>query len=63
MSGGFVPADVSPYPPEPSPAQLRQAAYEAEADPVFFRWQRGEASEQDWLEVVQMIRDRHPDTE
>jgi hypothetical protein len=38
----------------------RHAAYIADADPVFFRWQRGTATEQDWLDAVQAVKDAHP---
>jgi len=40
--------------------QARHAAYIATADPVFFRWQRGTATEQEWLDAVQAVRDQHP---
>jgi len=40
---------------------LRHAAYVAESDPIFFKWQRGEATEQDWLDKVAEIQVRHPD--
>lgn len=38
----------------------RQAKYQAESDPVFFDYQRGEATEQDWLDAVQAVKDAHP---
>lgn len=38
----------------------RQAAYTAEADPLFFKWQAGEATEEEWLAKRQEIRDRYP---
>jgi hypothetical protein len=38
----------------------RQAAYAAEADPLFFKYQRGEATEQEWLDAVQAVKDAHP---
>lgn len=38
----------------------RQAAYQVEADPLFFGWQRGENSEQDWLDKVAEVRARFP---
>ena len=44
----------------PSPKEQRQQAYEQEADPIFFKWQRGEATEQEWLGKVQQIRERYP---
>jgi hypothetical protein len=38
----------------------RQRAFEVEADPLFFKVQRGEATQQEWLDAVQAIRDRYP---
>ena len=38
----------------------RKAAYQRDADPVFFRWQRGTATEQEWLDAVQAVKDAHP---
>lgn len=38
----------------------RQAAYVAEADPLFFKWQAGEATEAEWKAKRQEIRDRFP---
>lgn len=41
-------------------AQLRQAAYAAEADPLFFKAQRGEATMADWQAKVAEIKTRFP---
>jgi hypothetical protein len=38
----------------------RKAAYIAEADPLFFRAQRGEVTEQEWLDKVAEIKARYP---
>ena len=38
----------------------RARAYAAESDPLFFKWQRGEGTEQDWLDAVEAIRVRYP---
>jgi len=38
----------------------RKAAYLAEADPLFFRAQRGEIPEQEWLDKVAEIKARYP---
>jgi hypothetical protein len=38
----------------------RHSAYQTEADPLFFNWQAGEATEEDWLAKRQEIRDRYP---
>lgn len=64
---------VAPYapPPEPTPEEIlaaelaaaqanRQAAYTKEADPLFFKYQRGEAAEQEWLDKIEEIRQRFP---
>jgi hypothetical protein len=34
-------------------------AYREEADPLFFKWQRGEATQQDWLDKIAEIKARH----
>lgn len=40
---------------------LRQQAYQAESDPIFFQWQRGETyTEQDWKDKVDEINARYP---
>ena len=38
----------------------RAAAYAQEADPLFFKYQRGEATEQEWLDKIEEIRARYP---
>jgi hypothetical protein len=38
----------------------RAAAYRDEADPLFFKWQRGETTEQEWLDKAAEIRVRYP---
>lgn len=38
----------------------RRAAFANESDPLFFGWQRGENTEQQWLDKVAEIRARHP---
>ena len=39
----------------------RRVAYAEHADPVFFKWQRGEASEDDWLASVAMVKEWYSD--
>ena len=41
-------------------AQLRQAAYITEADPLFFKAQRGEATMDEWQAKVAEIKARFP---
>ena len=38
----------------------RQAAYVQEADPLFFKWQAGESTAQEWLAKREEIRSRYP---
>jgi len=38
----------------------RRAAYEAESDPLFFKWQRGEGTEQEWRDKIAEIQARYP---
>lgn len=38
----------------------RLAAYRAESDPVFFAYQAGEATREEWLATRQQVRDRFP---
>jgi hypothetical protein len=40
--------------------QARQVAYRETSDPIFFQYQRGTATEQEWLEAVQKIKDENP---
>jgi len=40
--------------------QQRAGAYAAEADPLFFKAQRGEVSMDDWTAKVEEIRTRYP---
>ena len=40
----------------------RHAAYAAPDGPdaIFLQWQRGDATEQEWLDAVQAVKDAHP---
>ena len=38
----------------------RHAAYISDADPLFFKWQRGTGTEQAWLDAVQGVKDAYP---
>jgi spore cortex formation protein SpoVR/YcgB (stage V sporulation) len=51
------------YPPRPTNEQqdeLRRKAYEAEADPLFFLIQRGEATQEEWQAKITEIKERYP---
>ena len=41
----------------------RRAAYVAEADPLFFKAQRGEVEQQVWLDKIAEIKARYPKPE
>jgi hypothetical protein len=54
---------VAPRPVVPTKEEqeaLRHAAYTAEADPLFFKWQAGEGTEAEWLAKREEIRNRYP---
>ena len=61
----WLAAGNTPEPADPAPAPdmiaLRKAAYIAESDPLFFKWQRGEnVSKEDWIAKVSEIKTRYP---
>lgn len=59
LSEGNTP-QAAPTPDAPDYATLRRAAYAAEADPLYFMSQRGEATQADWLAKVAEIKARYP---
>jgi hypothetical protein len=38
--------------------EQRRYAYQAEADPIFFKWQREEATKEEWLAKITEIKNR-----
>lgn len=59
LAAGNTPEPADP-PPAPDYGVMRKAAFVAEADPIFFMAQRGEARQQDWLDKVAEIKARWP---
>lgn len=59
-AGQMTDAEPAPPPLEDQIRAARAAAYREEADPIFFQYQRGEATEQDWLDKIEEIRARYP---
>jgi hypothetical protein len=55
----YVPAPIVPPTIEEQQA-ARQSAFQREADPLFFKWQAGEGTEEDWQAKRAEIRDRYP---
>jgi len=43
--------------------KIRQLYYQKESDPLFFKWQAGEATEEEWLAKRNEIRNRYPKPE
>ena len=43
-----------------SQKKKRAAEYPKEADPLFFKYQRGEATEQEWKDAVEAVKSRFP---
>jgi hypothetical protein len=40
--------------------QARAEAYRETSDPIFFEYQRGDATEAEWLAAVQAVKDANP---
>lgn len=40
--------------------RARRNSFATLADPLFFKWQRGEVTEQEWREAVETIRNKYP---
>jgi hypothetical protein len=38
----------------------RLAAYEQTSDPLYFKWQRGDGTEQEWLDAVAAVKTANP---
>ena len=38
----------------------RRADYESQSDPLFFEWQRGDGTEQAWLDAVAAVKAANP---
>lgn len=39
---------------------LRRAAYSVEADPLFFKWQAGEVTKEEWETARETVKTKHP---
>jgi hypothetical protein len=59
--------DSHPHPDDPEEPftaeeieELRLKEYRFTSDPVFFKWQRGEATEQEWLDAVEKVKKSYP---
>lgn len=52
------PVEPQPEPYKPSVEEVRRMWYQLESDPLYFKWKRGEATEQEWLDKVAEIKTR-----
>jgi hypothetical protein len=58
--------DIEPFEPEPiylrqlQVMATRQEAFTREADPLFFKWQAGEGTQEEWEAKRSEIRARYP---
>ena len=40
--------------------QARLVAYEQTSDPIFFKWQRGDGTQEEWLAAVAQVKANNP---
>jgi len=60
--GEVAPTDRSEWPLANLTAEkVRASLYKIHADPLFFKWQRGEGTEQEWLDMIAKIKQCVPD--
>lgn len=52
--------EAADLPPAPDFKALRRVAYVSESDPIFFKYQREEATKEEWLAKIEEIKDRFP---
>lgn len=52
---------TAPVYPPPNYDDIRKQDYQNESDPIFFKWQRGEATQQEWLDKIAEIKARYPE--
>ena len=60
LGEGNTPEPADP-PAPPDIDALRHTAYVAESDPIFFKYQREEATKEEWLAKIEEIKARYPE--
>jgi len=61
IDGFYLGGKFYPYrPSNEEQLENRRKAYEAEADPIFFLIQRGEATQEEWQAKIAEIKERYP---
>ena len=56
--GYETPTQIAAYNTQQS--QLREKAYQVQSDPIFFQFQRGAKTEQEWLDAVNSVKTQLP---
>lgn len=54
----MTPSQIENYNAKQS--ELRAKAYPVDSDPIFFQWQRGTKTEQEWLDAVAAVQTQYP---
>jgi hypothetical protein len=61
IGGSYIDGRFYPYrPSNAEQEQNRLKAYQKQSDPVFFLFQRGEATQEEWEAKVAEIKERYP---
>lgn len=60
VAAGGVPEPADPI-LHPDVSAARAEQYRLRSDPLFFKWQRGEATEEAWLAEIAAIKAEFPD--
>lgn len=53
-----IPSQIAGY--NNKQAQLRAKAYQIDSDPIFFQYQRGVKTQQEWLDAVTAVQAKYP---
>ncbi len=48
--------DITPEEVDEGTRRVRAFLYREQSDPIYMKWQRGEATEQEWLDAVEAIK-------
>lgn len=54
----MTPSQIENY--NANQSELRAKAYPVDSDPIFFQWQRGTRTQQEWLDAVAAVQAEYP---
>lgn len=61
IGGSYLDGKFYPYrPSNAEQEQNRLKAYQEQSDPIFFLFQRGEATEEEWKEEIEKVKQQYP---